>query len=161
MLLLGFIQVSAFPVVLTVQCQRKPSGTIHGLMKHDPFPRPLASILRTVLVVENDDLTRETMVYMLEAMGYVTVSASTEERAFDLLQKVQVHVMLISLTLGDPSGEDLSAKAKILQSHLKVIVVSGYAPPSVLTKSIDGYVQKPFEMATIKLEIMKVMATLH
>ena len=98
---------------------------------------------------------------MLEAMGYVTVSASTEERAFDLLQKVQVHVMLISLTLGDPSGEDLSAKAKILQSHLKVIVVSGYAPPSVLTKSIDGYVQKPFEMATIKLEIMKVMATLH
>jgi len=99
------------------------------------------------------------MAYMLEAISYVAVSANTTERAFDLLQNVHFDAMLISLTLGDPSGEEFAAKAKRLQHGLKVIVVSGYPPPSALPESIDGYVQKPFTMPAINAELVKVIAT--
>lgn len=113
----------------------------------------------SVLVVEKDAMTRDTIAYMLDTLGYIAVPVEDEELASRVLESVFVDVMIISLRLGDPDGTGIASEAKRLQRHLNVIVVSGRNPPESLLPSIDAFVQKPFSMWTIDQAIKQVQTS--
>lgn len=112
----------------------------------------------TVLVVEEDALTRETLVYMLEALKYNAFAISNAESAVGALHAVFYDVLLISLTPEDQDGAVLAQQAKQLQPHIKAIVVSG-RQPDALKPSVDAFVQKPFSLNQIDTAIKAVLAS--
>ena len=112
----------------------------------------------SVLVVEYDAVTRETIVSMLEAMKYTVIGVETAKMAYDVLDAVRFDVLIVSLALGDPDGVNIATDAKAYQRPLKVIVVSGRQQPDTLSHIVDAFVQKPFSLAQIDDALKKVTA---
>lgn len=111
----------------------------------------------SVLVVEKDPLTRETITYMLEAMKYTAVGVEDGKAAMDVLDAVHFHVMIVSLAIDDPDGVTIAESAKANQSGIKVIVVSGKRAPDHLNFCVDEFVQKPFSLGQIRDAITRVL----
>lgn len=102
-----------------------------------------------VLVVEQDAMTRDTIIDMVEAVGHVAVGANSPETAFRLLGKAGFDVMIVSLRESDRDGAQVAAAAKSIFPKVQVMVVSGRAIGQTLSPDVDAFVQKPFDLATI------------
>jgi CheY-like chemotaxis protein len=115
----------------------------------------------SVLVVEDDPLTRLTIVSMLEALKYRVVDVRDADTALSVLQGVWFDIMVASLKDDAPDEKRVVWEAKALQSHIKVVVVSGaYLEPS-LHPSVDAFVLKPFSLDQIDAAIKSVRAELE
>lgn len=111
----------------------------------------------TVLVVEHDALTRETITCMLGTMKYATVGVESAEQAFRVLESVMIDVAVVGLKLGDPDGADLAGKLKARQQGIKAVVVSGRHAPERSGPLVDAFLQKPFSLQAIDEAITRVM----
>jgi len=111
---------------------------------------------RSVLVVEKDDLTRLTIVYMLNAIGHRAAEAKTAEVALGALTGVWFNTIIVSPTTDDPDGRRVAWEAKALQPHIKVILVSGAGGQHDLAPYVDVFVAKPFTLEQIKAAIIAV-----
>jgi DNA-binding NtrC family response regulator len=112
-----------------------------------------------VLVAEKDELTRLTILYMLDSLGYVAVGAQDIGEMYHLMEHLVFNLMIVSLTVHDPDGELIASEAKAKQPKLKVIVASGHYPDSPLKPSIDAFIQKPFSVQQMGEAIKKVLRT--
>jgi DNA-binding response OmpR family regulator len=111
----------------------------------------------SVLVVEKDPLTRETLVYMLEAMKYTVVAVESARMAYQILDSVYFDALVVSLNVSDPDGVGIAMDAKAYQRRIKIIVVSGRYRPDSLHARVDGYVEKPFSLKQIDDAIKEVL----
>lgn len=110
-----------------------------------------------VLVIEKDDLTRETILYMLEAMKYRAVGVQATQNALGALHGVHFDVVMCSLSHDDPEGSLIAYEAKALQEHLKVIVISGRGREKDFAPLVDAFVPKPFTLQAIDHAIKQVL----
>jgi CheY-like chemotaxis protein len=126
----SFVAKTTGDVVKATQLSFRSAAT-----RHNPF-MPIS-----VLVVERDALTRETITYMLDTMKYAAVAVDSGGLALQVLDSVGIDVAVIRLWLGDPDGSALAGELKARQQSIKVIVVSGRKVPAKLTPFVDAFVQ--------------------
>jgi len=111
---------------------------------------------RSVLVVEDDALTRLTIAYMVNAMGYRAAEANSHESALGALNGIWFNTIIVAPTPDDPDGRRVAWEAKALQPHIKVIVVSGSGGGHKPAPYVDAFVAKPFTLEQIKTAIVTV-----
>ena len=109
-------------------------------------PSPEGSILLpyppTVLVVDDDADVREVAAGMLEELGYVVVQAGSGAEALTILEsRPDLDIMVTDIRMPEMTGLELLERATGLRRDLKVILISGYFQPQVLTRR---FLQKPF-----------------
>jgi len=109
-----------------------------------------------VLVAESDELTRLTLLYMLDALGYVASGVGDMDEMFQAMDRVVFDVVIASLTFHDPDAAVIAREAKRKQPRIKVIVASGYYPEEDLKPRIDAFVQKPFSLAQMDAAIRRL-----
>src|SRR2546426_8256163 len=88
----------------------------------------------TIMVVEDDDATREFLADNLKADNYGVVAASTGREAFNLLQIKECDLLLLDVMLPDASGFELCQRvrsadglAQRIDPELPVIFLTGRA----------------------------------
>lgn len=106
--------------------------------------------MRTVLVVEYDDLTRLAITYMLDALNYLAVAVSTPLEANDALESIRFDVMLYSLNKLNFNGVTVVAEAKKRQPGLTVIILSAWPIDEPLKSMSERQVLKPFSLLEIR-----------
>lgn len=106
-----------------------------------------------VLVAESDELTRLTLLYMLDALGYIASGVNDMDDMFSAMERVAFDILIASLTFHDPDAEVIAREAKLRQPGIKIIVASGYYPEERLKPCIDAFVQKPFTLAQMDAAI--------
>ena len=111
-----------------------------------------------VLLIESDDLTRESIAYMLEVLKYRVTAVDTTEAALGALGGVFFDALIISLEKNDLDGSVIAMEAKKVQKQLKVVVVSGREPPEILRPFTDAFVRKPFSLQEIQDAVSRVLA---
>ena len=86
----------------------------------------------TIMVVEDDDATREFLADNLEADSYDVVTAASGQQAFNLLEVKDCDLMLLDVMLPDSSGFELCRRlrtadgiAQRIDPDLPVIMLSG------------------------------------
>ncbi|UJR84544.1 response regulator [Sandaracinus amylolyticus] len=79
-----------------------------------------------VLVVEDDDDSRELAGEMLAALGHEVQSAATGEQAREALRSARFDVLFTDVGLPDVSGVELARGAMRDQAELGVVLASGY-----------------------------------
>jgi len=91
----------------------------------------------TILVVEDDALTRKFVVSQLESLGYRTVSAATGAEALALVdQGVSVDLLFTDMILpGGIDGRQLAEQAAARRPSLRVLYTSGYAEHAIAGRS--------------------------
>lgn len=116
----------------------------------------------SVLIVEQEQLTRLTIAYMFNAIGYTAVEAETYDTALSMMAGVWFSTLIVSPAKNDPDGRQIAWEAKAIQPHIKVIVMSGYGrlgnplSGTGLAPFVDESVRKPFSLLDIQAAMKRV-----
>jgi DNA-binding NtrC family response regulator len=102
-----------------------------------------------ILVVDDDDVLRESMVNILENEGYIIdVAKSGYEAEMKLLNQVY-NLVLLDIRLPDTTGIQLLSKINKYAPRMKKIVLTGFPDTDTAIKSVnekaDAYLVKPFD----------------
>jgi DNA-binding response OmpR family regulator len=122
----------------------------------------------TIMVVEDDDATREFLADNLKADSYGVVTASTGREAFNLLQLKDCHLLLLDVMLPDASGYELCRRlresdglAQRIDPNLPVIFVTARGSEADrmrgFNRGADDYVVKPFHYPELIARIGAVL----
>lgn len=104
----------------------------------------------SILVVEDEDEVRKTVVKMLTRHGYKIKAVRSGEEAIEICSNIEepIHLLLTDLVMPRMFGDELADKLRTQLPDLKVLVTSGYSNNSISHQralKIDyPYIQKPF-----------------
>src|SRR3954451_1943784 len=111
---------------------------------------------RPILVVEDDDALRETLVDQLAEDGefVATCVASIEQAEAKLVQKdAHFDVIILDITLPDGDGRELCARLRKTGHRMPIIMLTGSADAVDVVRGLDAgandYVTKPFRLTEL------------
>jgi CheY-like chemotaxis protein len=101
--------------------------------------------LPTILLVDDDLVSREVIATVLTLHGHMVHSAEEGNQALAMLQAgtVRPGVVLLDTQLPGLSGSELIAKLRELGQD-EIILISGSTPSDELIAAADGFLLKPF-----------------
>lgn len=117
-----------------------------------------------VLLVEDDDHIRITLMTTLKEKGLVVSAASNGHQAFRIASESQLDVILLDLGLPDTDGVTL---IPLLQSvtHAPILVISArdqeHQKVAALDAGADDYLTKPFGMDELLARIRSMLRRAH
>ena len=99
----------------------------------------------TILVVEDDVLTRMAVSDELRDHGYVVIEAATADEAIHVLQApTRVDLLLTDMRMpGAMDGCGLARHVRSVLPFVKIVMVSGQVPETDAHGMLDGYLAKP------------------
>jgi PAS domain S-box-containing protein len=124
-----------------VQAAVEPIGTPTTPLNSGKFAR--------VLVVEDNELVRETTAQILRREGYDVVEASSANDAMRLMSNASFSpdLVLTDVVMPDRNGRDLADDLARLRPHLRVVFMSGYTDDAMIRYGLEThrrFVEKPF-----------------
>ena len=111
-----------------------------------------------VLVVDDDDLVRETFAVLLRALSYQVLTAEGGEEALALLENQGVDVILSDQVMPNMTGDQLLREVARRWPDVERILITGFATMDSLIKGVnDGnigyYLSKPVSQETLTAAI--------
>ncbi|MCK5783149.1 MAG: sigma-54-dependent Fis family transcriptional regulator [Desulfobacterales bacterium] len=114
-----------------------------------------------ILIVDDELSMRELLELMLTKEGYHVSCAENGRQANQKIEKSFYDLILCDIRLGDISGLDVLRKAKAINPHTIVIMISAYATAENAVEAMnDGaydYLPKPFDNKELKQTIAKAL----
>ena len=102
-----------------------------------------------VLVVDDEDIVRDSLASWLEEDGYEVDTASDGQTALGMLQKRSYAVVLEDLKMPSMDGLKLLARVRSLRPEAAVILMTAYATVDTAVQAIKegayDYLVKPFD----------------
>ena len=123
--------------------------------------------MKTILLVEDEDMLRGLIRELLEIKGYTVLEASQGVEAMDVLKRngKPVDLVLTDVVMPHMSGSDLVEKLRKEHPTLKVIFMSGYtgANNAAIHKSLEmpgvAFLQKPFRLNALISQVEELIQT--
>lgn len=110
-----------------------------------------------ILVVDDDNSTRDVLRKMLEARGYCAEVADDGRKALELIDRRAADIILLDLLMPNRDGFAVLEELRARGSDLPVIVMTGSTSPAVqedvLGLGADVVLQKPFEFRQLMVEL--------
>jgi CheY-like chemotaxis protein len=102
-----------------------------------------------VLLVEDDDDNRELMAEVLEASGYVVLSASCGQEGLKTLAEHSVDVVVTDVGMPGMGGLEMAKAAKAIAPNVPVVIVTGWAEREDIAyargRDVDAVLVKPVD----------------
>ncbi|GFO59511.1 hypothetical protein GMST_18360 [Geomonas silvestris] len=117
----------------------------------------------TALVVDDEEMVRTLSESMLQAFGFLTLSASDGEAALEIFRRERQRIDLVLLDQNMPTMDGLSVFKELrqLSPEVKVLLASGYSQKEVAARfqglDLNGFIQKPFNVRHLRDEIQRVL----
>jgi DNA-binding NtrC family response regulator len=107
--------------------------------------------MQKLLIVEDDQSVRTTMVTCLELEGYAVEAVSSTREALDRLEKQSYPIVISDIYLDERTGLDVMRTARRANPDCLVILMTGRGSMETVMAATAGgafeYLAKPFEMA--------------
>lgn len=78
-----------------------------------------------VLVIDDDEATRQTISRVLRSGGHEVAGAEDGARGMDLFFSERPEIVVIDIFMPDPAGTELIVKLRRLNPRVKIIAISG------------------------------------
>ena len=105
----------------------------------------LKETLKTILVVDDDEMVLKVVVAILEYANFRVLSADSGANAMKLAEKTEgpIHLLLSEVELPDMSGPDLGKSLKKNRADIHVMLMSGQDNGNLLVLNYGwAYIQK-------------------
>jgi PAS domain S-box-containing protein len=119
------------------------------------------SSVGSILIIDDDPGTCQTIGDVLELRGYAVQTASAGRQALEALAGHQVDAAILDIQVPDMPGIELMRTIKASHPGLEVIVITGHASISNAVQAINGdafaYLSKPFDMTHLMAVVDKAL----
>ena len=123
------------------------------------------SVAATVLIVDDENATRDLCRDIANESGLRTRTASTTEQALDILEQYPVDVILTDLRVPEIGGLELLKRVRQTHPRVPVIVLTQYGTiESAVEATRIGaadYVTKPFHIPELRTKLDRVVHSLE
>ncbi|MBF0487049.1 MAG: sigma-54-dependent Fis family transcriptional regulator, partial [Nitrospirae bacterium] len=113
-----------------------------------------------ILVAEDEEITLNHIVYVLEKEGYETVTARDGEDALAKIEKGSFHVLISDIKMPKLNGIRLLEIIKEKYPEIEVIIITAYgsieSAVEAMRKGASDYITKPFELDELILKVSKL-----
>jgi len=109
----------------------------------------------TILLLEDDDVTRKLTRMILEDLGYRVLSAEDGTHAAQLTRSFdgEIHLLLSDIMIPDGNGVDWARRLRILRPRMSTVFMSAYSRESLMNEGIPDpgqpFLRKPFPPAVL------------
>ena len=115
----------------------------------------------TILVVDDEDIVRESLRDWLDGVGYKVDIAESADKALRIIKQKKIKIMIADLIMPGMNGIELMKKAKeIVPTILTVIITAHGTIQTAITAIREGaydYVEKPFCPEKVELLIKNLV----
>jgi signal transduction histidine kinase/ActR/RegA family two-component response regulator len=120
----------------------------------------LATRPARILIVEDDDFVRESMVSSLEALGHQVTQAADGAAGLCALEGAAPELLITDYLMPGITGAELMERARALYPQLPMIIATGYADMKAIEQALgDGLLlRKPFQLAELALSVERALA---
>src|SRR5262249_4021875 len=102
----------------------------------------------SILLVDDESTTQETLGFFLEAEGYRVATARSGAEALNRIEEQEFDVIVSDVIMPGVSGLDVLERSRALKPDIAVILITGHATLETaieaLRKGAGDYLQKPF-----------------
>jgi DNA-binding NtrC family response regulator len=113
-----------------------------------------------ILIVDDDDVIRETLFELLST-SYSCATAESAEEALAQLERKAVDVLLTDITMPGLSGRELLARMQQRFPHTPVIIISGLSDEEqaqeLMTMGAFDYSLKPFRLEVVEASVRRAL----
>ncbi len=140
-------------------------GVLH--VTDEPEPQAVIGGTETILIAEDDDLTRRLARILLERRGYRVITAVDGE---DAVRKFQDHresvgMLILDLVLPIRNGKEVYTLVSELKPGIKVLFTSGYTADSLADNGLrEGsyeFIAKPFPPDMLLRRVREILDSCH
>jgi signal transduction histidine kinase/ActR/RegA family two-component response regulator len=112
-----------------------------------------------ILVVEDDNFVRESMVLSLEAFGHAVTQAADGEAALRELQRRRPDLIITDYLMPGITGAELMLRAREVFPGIPMIIATGYADMHAIDQVLgdDILLRKPFQLAELALSVERAL----
>jgi two-component system response regulator AtoC len=116
-----------------------------------------------ILVIDDDEVMRQTLSDVLKKRGYAVSTANTGAEALSAVKDQLLDLILLDIRLPDMDGLDVLKGIKEVEGDLMVIVMTAYSDVQTAVMAMKAgaydYIDKPFELEELKILIQKALET--
>lgn len=119
----------------------------------------------TVLIVDDDDNARDTLVDILETMGQRCIAASGAAEAIEMLAECCVDLVVTDMHMPGQSGLDLLEHVRRTDETIPVIMITGYptidAAVNAMKRGAVEFLTKPYNIGALSHTVSKALRERH
>jgi DNA-binding NtrC family response regulator len=116
---------------------------------------------KNILVVEDDNATRDTMIDLLSEAGYEVESARNGEEAIAMAREYTFDIVITDLKMPKGDGIQVLEQIKKIDNRTIVIICTGYGTVDTAVKAMKlgayEYITKPIKIEEIKLVVQRAL----
>jgi PAS domain S-box-containing protein len=117
----------------------------------------------TVLLVDDEEVIRQTASLMLKALGYQVLLATNGREGVEQYRKNmgRINIVLLDMVMPEMNGVACFREIRKLDPRARVIISSGFARDADLTQllveGLAGFIQKPYRRVELSRELGRVL----
>jgi len=116
----------------------------------------------TILVVDDQEDSRELLAVIFEGCGAATVQCDSAAAALERLRSERVQLLVADIAMPQVDGYELIRQVRQMRNGVPAVAVSAYARPQDRSKALaagfDGYCPKPIEPEVFLQTVRSVLA---
>ncbi len=117
----------------------------------------------TILVIDDEQIIKETGQIMLEELGYTVLTAESGAEAEKIYIENQgrIDLVVLDMIMPDMSGSDTFDRLKRINPSVRALLSSGYGlndqAAAILERGCNGFIQKPFNLTELSRKIREIL----
>lgn len=112
----------------------------------------IAAMIKTILVIDDDDVTRELVAMLIRKRGFVAVTAANGREGIEVCKKVIPDTVFLDIMMPDINGDEVFKEIKKIDPDILVYFISGsdYELNRLYSQNIrgEGFFSKPVSVVT-------------
>jgi two-component system response regulator HydG len=116
---------------------------------------------KKILVVDNEETTRDTLLKILEREGYLVLTANDGQAALEIIKEQRVNVVVSDVCMPKMDGNKLLKMAKTIRPEVEIILMTGHGKMEMgveaLKEGAFDFIQKPFTKLALQKTVKQAL----
>ena len=116
---------------------------------------------KMILVVDNEETIRETLLKILEREGYDVLTAADGQAALEIIRERKVHLILSDVCMPRVDGNRLLKLAKAILPEVEIVLMTGHGKVEMgleaLKEGAFDFIHKPFTKLVLNKTVKQAL----
>ena len=133
------------------------------IVKEKMLQKEIVKGTETILLVDDEDMIIDVGCDILKKLGYEVLTTKSGKEAIEIyrIKQKQIDLVILDMVMPEMDGGDTYDRLRDVNPDIRVLLSSGYSinghAEKILSRGCDGFIQKPFDIKHLSLEIRKIL----